>query len=423
MALFMYHFRRWGDTLEQVFLGTRAFGTIDPRNLEAMLSTQFKDFGFGPRRNIFFPLLGDGIFTQDGAAWKHSRDLLRPQFARNHYRDLDLFREHVDNLTLWIPGNGKTVDLQPLFFRFTFDTITALLFGKSVYSLRKDASKQEKRFAESFDIAQQYLVKRYRLLDLYFLIDGTKFRQACKSVHEFVDQIIDQGLSDKAALRDQLLNILLAGRDTMSCLLSWTFRLLVRHPLVLERLRSEIETVTGGRHDLTREDLKKMLYLSKVLKETLRLYPSVPVNNRVALRTTTLPTGGGPDGQSPVLVRRGEAVAYCVYALHRQPHLYGKDSEDFRPERWDEETLPLFQNETTASWGYLPFNGGPRICLGQDFALIEASYTIVRLLQKYPRVEMGEDQTYEKTGSEAQKMTLVMAVGDGCLLRFWEEKA
>ena len=150
----------------------------------------------------------------------------------------------MDNLTLWIPGTGKTVDLQPLFFRFTFDTITALLFGKSVYSLRKDASKQEKRFAESFDIAQQYLVKRYRLLDLYFLIDGTKFRQACKSVHEFVDQIIDQGLSfssqrpqqnryrflevvandvgDKAALRDQLLNILLAGRDTMSCLLSWT---------------------------------------------------------------------------------------------------------------------------------------------------------------------------------------------------------
>ena len=157
------------------------------------------------------------------------------------------------------------------------------------------------------------------------------------------------------------------------------------------------------------------------------------------MRTTTLPTGGGPDGQSPVLVRRGEAVAYCVYALHRQPHLYGKDSEDFRPERWDEETLPLFQNETTASWGYLPFNGGPRICLGreyanlglkvnlivvsEDFALIEASYTIVRLFQKYPRVEMGEDQTYEKTGSEAQKMTLVMAVGDGCLLRFWEEKA
>lgn len=97
----------------------------------------------------------------------------------------------------------------------------------------------------------------------------------------------------------------------------------------------------------------------------LRLYPSVPVNNRVALRTTTLPTGGGPDGRSPVLVRRGQAVAYCIYALHRQPHLYGDDSEEFRPERWDDKNMPLFQNETVANWGYLPFNGGPRVCLGR----------------------------------------------------------
>ncbi|KAI4208911.1 MAG: hypothetical protein LQ351_008099 [Letrouitia transgressa] len=148
-----------------------------------MLSTQFK---------------GEGIFTQDGAAWKHSRDLLKPQFARSHYRDLDIFREHIDNLISWIPGNGLPVDLQPLFFRFTFDTTTALLFGKSVYSLKRDASDEEKTFAESFDIAQQYLVKRYRLLDLYFLIGGRKFIRACESVHAFVDNIAAQGLRSLA---------------------------------------------------------------------------------------------------------------------------------------------------------------------------------------------------------------------------------
>ncbi|KAL9611679.1 MAG: hypothetical protein Q9167_003674 [Letrouitia subvulpina] len=164
------------------------------------------------------------------------------------------------------------------------------------------------------------------------------------------------------------------------------------------------------------------LWLTLALS-ALRLYPSVPVNNRVALRTTTLPKGGGPDGRSPVLVRRGQAVAYCVYALHRQPHLYGDNSEEFRPERWDDKDMPLFQNETYANWGYLPFNGGPRVCLGQDFALIEASYTIVRLLQRYPKVEMAEDQAYEKPGSEAQKMTLVMAVGDECVLRLSETKS
>ncbi|KAI4148023.1 MAG: hypothetical protein L6R39_002922 [Caloplaca ligustica] len=382
MALFLYHFRRWGDTLEQVFLGTKAFGTIDPRNLEAILFTQFNG-------RVKYSRGRDGIFTQDGVAWKHSRDLLKPQFARSYYRDLDLFKEHVDNLIAWIPQDGSPIDLQPLFFRFTLDTTTALLFGQSVYSLKSDASSDEKEFAEAFNLAQEYLMKRYRLLDLYFLIGGRKFVNACKKVHKFVDGIVARGLADLAntkqdqpdrylfldvvaqdsqdqyAVRDQLLNILLAGRDTTACLLSWTFRLLVRHPAVLTKLRDEIEAVMDGKAELTREELKKMTYLSNILKETLRLYPPVPVNTRVARRTTTLPTGGGPDGTSPVLVRRGQSVAYLVYGLHRQKHLYGEDAEDFRPERWDEGDLPLYRNKTDAHWGYLPFNGGPRVCLGR----------------------------------------------------------
>jgi len=94
----------------------------------------------------------------------------------------------------------------------------------------------------------------------------------------------------------------------------------------------------------------------------------VPLNARVALRTTTLPTGGGPNKDTPVLVRRGEAVAYSVYSLHRQFHLYGCNSEDFRPERWDDKNLPL-KNKTDETWGFLPFNGGPRICLGRKHNL------------------------------------------------------
>jgi len=204
------------------------------------------EFGFGPRRNIFRPLLGDGIFTQDGAAWKHSRELLKPQFARSNYRDLDLFKEHVDNLIARIPQDGSSIDLQPLFFRFTLDTMTSLLLGQSVYSLKSNAIGDEKEFAEAFNLAQEYMMKRYRLLDLYFLIGGRSFFNACKTVHKFVDQIIAHGLiniantkqdkpdrylfldvvaqdcQNKDALRDQLLNILLAGRDTTACLLSWT---------------------------------------------------------------------------------------------------------------------------------------------------------------------------------------------------------
>ena len=95
----------------------------------------------------------------------------------------------------------------------------------------------------------------------------------------------------------------------------------------------------------------------------LWLYPPVPVNTRTALRTTVLPTGGGLDRKSPVLIPKGTAVAFSVYTLHRRPDLYGIDAELFRPERWDED-MPLGYNNTTAKWGYLPFNGGLRICLG-----------------------------------------------------------
>ena len=92
----------------------------------------------------------------------------------------------------------------------------------------------------------------------------------------------------------------------------------------------------------------------------LRLYPSVPVNSRFATKTTVLPVGGGIDGQSPILVRQGEAVGYCVYALHRRRDIYGEDAYEFRPSRWDEERLQKI------GWGYLPFNGGPRICPGSE---------------------------------------------------------
>jgi cytochrome P450 len=102
-----------------------------------------------------------------------------------------------------------------------------------------------------------------------------------------------------------------------------------------------------------------------LIKEALRLYPPVPVNSRTATRTTILPVGGGNDFQSPVLVSKGTVVAYSVYSMHRRPDLYGMDAEIFRPERWDER-MPLHDSQVNAKWGYLPFNGGPRICLGSE---------------------------------------------------------
>jgi cytochrome P450 len=191
-------------------------------------------------------MFGDSIFTQEGPAWKSSRQILRPQFQHKQYEDLAVFDEATDDLLAAIRNNTDTsgvVDLQPLFFRFTLDTTTAFLFGESVKSLVAPQAG-EQTFAEAFNTAQEYVAKRYRLLDLYWLIDGRRFREACDKVNQFADTIIDKNLSrertlgdkskyvfldsvaestpDRAALRWQIVTLLVAGRDTTACLLSWT---------------------------------------------------------------------------------------------------------------------------------------------------------------------------------------------------------
>ncbi|KAJ5114025.1 hypothetical protein N7456_002559 [Penicillium angulare] len=468
MGLFTFHFRDVGNTLEQKFLGTKAFGTVEPRNLEAMMSSKEKGkrlltkiatyFGFGLRREIFFPLLGDGIFTQEGEPWKHSRKLLQPQFSRQQYNDLSIFKTHTEELLHQISESRGYVDVQSLFFQLTLDTAMEYFFGKSINSLRERLGSEGSKFAEYFDVSQNYVVQRFRLLDLYWIIGGSKFRNACESVHRFMDGIIESRderrgedenyLQEKQrdvfldcianhsesrdSLRAQSLSVLLAGRDTTACLLTWTFFHLAQHPDVLDRLNCEIESKLNGRTDFKREDLKKMGYLENVLKETLRLYPPVPVNTRTARRTTVLPTGGGPDGESPVLIRKGQNVAFCIYAMHRRFDLYGHDAESFKPERWEDDNLPLFQNPLKKRWGYLPFGGGPRACLGQDFALVEASCTIIRILQEYPRVTLAMEvperdwfgwSSHDANGIpmkayERQKMTLVLSMKEGCRVQF-----
>ncbi|KAF7868848.1 uncharacterized protein EAF02_009584 [Botrytis sinoallii] len=383
MELFLFHFRQTGYTLKQIFLLTPAYGTVDPANLEAIMSTKFSDWGMGPRRAISFPMFGEGIFIQDGEAWKHSRDLLRPHFVHRQYEDLEVFRESVDELLDALPKEGGVVDLQPF--------------------LKSPDSTNEQDFAGAFNAAQEYVVKRFRLLDLYWLIGGKKFSQACSKVHEFADQIIEHNLSldseagtdkkydflrsvdksmqgDRELLRGQIVNILVAGRDTTACLLSWTLT-----------------------------ELRNMKYLQNVLKETLRLYPSVPVNTRTSLNDTILPTGGGPDRKSPIFIKKGTAVAYSVYTMHRRPDLYGMDAEIYRPERWNEQ-MPMNDNPTNQKWGYLPFNGGPRWTV----ALTEAAYTVVRILRKYPGVKLPANEKVELTGVEKQTMTLVVSIKEGC---------
>ncbi|KAI9838618.1 MAG: hypothetical protein M1819_004932 [Sarea resinae] len=449
--LFVPKFNELGYT----FSGTGLFGIkiiscAEPKNIQAALALKFKDFELGEvRRGVFWPLLATGIFTADGPAWEHSRAMLRPQFSRDQISDLDTAEKHVQHLFQAISAASERqstaeVELQNLFYRFTLDTATEFLFGTSVNSqsaalssVQSDKAarsraeggpafkeaEEEMDFAEAFTLAQDWLAWRFRFQGLYPLATSAKFRRSCTICHQYADQFVESALrnatieadsknaesgsrrpkyslldaltaetKDPKELRYQVLHILLAGRDTTASLLSWTFILLSRHPKVWERLQAEV-VEQFGTEDYPKEisvtTLRACKYLQHVLQETLRLYPIIPGNLRVATRDTVLPVGGGKDGQSPIAIRKGTRFTYSVYTMHRRKDIWGPDANEFRPERWDGRKH---------DWSYLPFNGGPRICLGQQYALSEASFVVVRMLQRFAKIEATDGDEGLKKG-------------------------
>ncbi|KAF2866083.1 cytochrome P450 alkane hydroxylase-like protein [Massariosphaeria phaeospora] len=425
-------------TVHDWVFGTTCFITSDPENVKTILATNFASWSIGKGRiDAMTSYLGSGVFTTEGAAWKHSRAMLRPCFERSQVADVSLMEKH----------DGTTVDLQPLLHQLTLDIATEFLFGRSTNAL--DRSTEDKKcaeFIEAFEYCQNPFrenenTSRWALLT-QFLPDLT-FKKKVKIIQgtlhtyqppDFVDNIIqdqiaasastsgplspspdryvllDELLSqtqDRTVIRSELLNILLAGRDTTASLLSNLFFELPRHPAILARLRDEIAEHIGTDAAAvpSYEQLKSLKFLRAVINESQRLYPIVPSNSRMALHDTILPRGGGPDESAPVLVPKGGLVGYHLWSMHRRPDIYGADAAVFDPSRWlDDEhaAAPL-----RPGWAYLPFNGGPRVCIGQNFALTETMFVVVRLLQRF-EIESRDDEPWR------EKLSLTCVGLGGC---------
>lgn len=267
---------KYGPTFDMYLLKDRFINTTDPENIKTVLALHFKDYGLGLRKSSMHHLLGDGIFCSDGERWHASRNLIRPNFVREQVADIDAFERHFQVLLSLIPRDGDTVDLQDLFFRLTIDTATEFLFGQSVRSLEaaKEGRGSDSEFAEAFNYAQKDALARFRLRQLSFLHRDSKADWAVKFVHNFVDGIVDQKLrqrqaqdpektdgdspakyvflhelakatTDRKVLRDELLNVLLAGRDTTASLLSNFFFVLAKRPDVWTKLRTEVAKLNG----------------------------------------------------------------------------------------------------------------------------------------------------------------------------------
>ncbi|OLN86787.1 Cytochrome P450 52A13-like protein 3 [Colletotrichum chlorophyti] len=364
------------------------FVTRDPENFKALY--QSADFDISAsRQDCFMPLLGRGILTSRGDVWKHSRALVRPQFAKDLIGDLGAKERHVSSLMDRIlvdrtTGWTEKMDLQPLLFKYSLDQSTEFLYAQSTNSLSEG---DEANICEHLDAAKDWIEERGTAFTFSWLVGSKDFKNHCKVVHDFVDAIVARHLrsrqsekkglsesdmetgrfslldelakctSDPLELRNETLHLLSASKDTTACLISWAFYHLSRNQNAYQRLREEVKRLVGSA-PATLQELQECEYLQWVINETLRITPVIAMNDRVALADCILPRGGGPDGSAPVMVPKGTQVLMPIYAVQHRRDLWGADADTFRPERW--ETL-----RPGPEW--MPFSGGRRKCLGREW--------------------------------------------------------
>lgn len=300
--------------------------------------------------------------------------MIRPSFSREQVADLDKFETHMQELLELIPEDGSTVDLQALFHRYTLDSSTDFLFGRSIGSLAPGQSEKDAMFARNLEIAQGDAVNRARTGPAYHILPHGDATEAIRLLRDAVDEFVDEAVEytekaipdspgqkkkryifsheiaqqtkDRTRIKNECLSVLFAGRDTTASLLSDLWFLLARDPGVWEKLQAEIDELQGELP--TYERLRDMKYLKHCVSETLRLLPPVPLIPKSAIRDTILPLGGGPDGKSPIFVPKGMYVLYHIWTLHRQKSVYGEDANEFRPERWaDPAFRPGFVSDAT----------------------------------------------------------------------------
>lgn len=326
--------------------------------------------------------------------------------------------------------------LQPMLYNFTTHTASDFLFGESLNSQSAAINPTNKKvtdaslkarsgvFLNAFEEVNRTTASRFQLQGLYWLSDGLKFRKAVSDLKRITEHYVQRALDhtatgkgeenkfdllsalatqtqDKDELRNQTLAIFFAGRDTTAALLGWCFVRLALHREILERLRSVILRDFKPGKEVTFTQLKRCRLLQHFIQEVLRLHPTVPINGRVANKDTILPAGGGPDQRSPIAIRKGQFVLFSVYLMHRRKDLWGEDALEFKLDRWEKRA---------PAWQFLPFLGGPRICLGQQFALVEVSYVIVRMLQYFDAIDPIKREEMSKM-KKGLSLTVVPAEG------------
>jgi cytochrome P450 len=369
------------------------YSISNPESIQHVMQMNNQNYTKGERIKIASPLIGNGLFASEGDFWRRQRRMMQPAF---HRKQIDLLSGEMVKtiqaiLDKWETNadNGLPLNMQHEMMELTMDVVTRTLFTSSLGPEEVAELGEQITFLLDvitdrgqaiFPIAEKMPTARNRRFDdgvatidkiIYRLIEERRQSQVKGSdllsmLLEARDEDTGEGMDDKQ-LRDELVTMFLAGHETTAIALSWSIALLSLHPTVRRKLQSEVDRVLAGRIP-DASDYSNLLYTNAVISEAMRLYPPLPITIRQAREDDLL------DGY---LIKAGSGVFINIYSAHHNPDVW-ENPEGFDPERF----LPERINEVPR-FAYLPFGGGPRQCIGNNFALMEAVLALSMITQRY----------------------------------------
>jgi cytochrome P450 len=385
--------RRYGDVVRYRLGPLTSFLITHPDGVRHVLQENVanytKDhFSYSLARRV----VGNGLLTSEGRFWLRQRRLAQPAFHRQRIAAMagQMVRATSRMLERWAPHahRGEPLGVMEEMMRLTLAIVGEALFGTEL-------GAQATSVGQSFNVLSEQIATRFRTFRVLPPVlpfgQDRAFRAATRALDAAVFHIIaerrkqgeDTGdlLSmfmlardeetgeqmDDRQLRGEVLTMLVAGHETTATTLGWVWGLLERHPQVEARLHEEVDTVLGGRLP-TLEDVPRLSYTRMVVEEALRLYPPVYVFSRKVQKEDVI---GG------FRIPAGASVDLSPWVTHRHPAIWERP-DDFLPERFTPE-----QAAHRPRYAWFPFSGGPRQCIGNSFAMMEAQLIIATVAQRF----------------------------------------
>lgn len=389
--------RDYGDIVHLMLLKRHVYLLFHPDTIHTVLVKEARKFHKSPMlKKATEKVIGEGILTSDGDFHKRQRRLVAPAFHAQRiaaYADT-MVAYTLDMLDDW--NDGDTLDIDEAMMKLTMRIVGKTLFDTDV---SHDADNIGHAITIGIETAAKRVTQPLHVPDWLPTSANRERQRAGEILEQTIRTMIDDRratgedrgdllsmlllsededgnrMSDKEA-RDEAMTLFIAGHETTANALTWTLYLLAQHPAIVAKLREELDTVLGDRPP-TMNDLRALTYTEMVIKEGMRLYPPAWIMTRMAVEDVEV---------GDYTIAAGSVVILSPWVMHRDERYWDIPLE-FRPERFENE-------DAIAKYAYFPFGGGPRVCIGNSFAMMEANLLLATIMQHYD-VELLPGQKIE----------------------------